>query len=106
MYWSGFPGFTGLSHPGPAMRLGRAEGSRFPRLSGSGEIITLKGTPLLASKIPPNCHPLNAHCPGAKLHLESGISHSKLITRFLPTLKSEGPRFSFGSNHGKLETAL
>src|SRR6202023_2773185 len=106
MYWSGLPGFVGLSHPGPAMRFGRANGSVLPNLSGSGLITTLKGTPLLASKIPPNCQPLSAHWPAANIDLGLGSSHSKFNTRFLPMLKSERARFNLGSNHGRLDTEL
>src|ERR1700724_45576 len=96
----------GLPQPGPWRRSGRPNGSVLPNSSGSPLMIALKGTPLLASNIPPNCHPLHAHCPAANSDLGLGISHSKLVTRFLPTLKSEGPRFSLGLKKGRLDTEL
>src|SRR5467141_4041027 len=104
----GFAGCVSVLQPGPPSRLGTSQSSLLSEFRGSDPVpqVALNGTPSLAVKISPNCHPPNAHWAGAESDFGDGTSHVPFRTKVRPTLKSDSPRFNFRSNHGRLEIEL
>src|SRR5258708_5050097 len=89
------PGFGSVLHPGPPRRAGKAQSSLLPEFDGSPPVpqVPLNGTPSLAVKMSPSCHPFVAHLAGPDNDLEEGTSQVPLRTTVRPILKSDNPRF-------------
>src|SRR5258707_13671860 len=90
-----FPGFVNVLHPAPPRRVGKAQSSLLPEFDGSPPVpqVPLNGTPSLAVKMSPSCHPSVAHLAGPLNDLEEGTSQVPLRTSVRPILKSDTPRF-------------
>src|SRR3981081_454798 len=95
MYLFGLPGFVSVLHPGPPRRAGKAQSSLLPEFDGSPPVpqVPLNGTPSLAVKMSPSCHPFVAHLAGPENDLGEGTSQVPFRTKVRPILKSDSPRF-------------
>src|ERR1700680_2341537 len=93
-----------VPHPGPARRLGKAQGSLLFKPCGSPSVpnVAVNGTPSLALKIAPSSHPFTKRLAGPDSDLRPGTSHVPLSTSVRPTLKSDTARSSLRSNQCKL----
>src|SRR3954453_22686964 len=86
--------------PGPCTRSGTSVGSVLWSPRGSPPSSRVNGAPEDAWNVPPNCHP--AAMAVSALFRGAGRDQVKCNDKVCPTLKSEGPRFSRASNHGRL----
>src|SRR5947209_808611 len=85
------------------MRSGTSYGAVFFKPRGSPPIKGVNGSPLLAWKIPPSSHPLAAHPAGPCSDFVVGTVQIRFCTKFLPILKSAGPRLDRSLKKNKPE---
>src|SRR5258708_40049091 len=87
------PGFTAAPHPGPVSRLGTSNGDALRCPNGSPAISGVNGMPSDALKIPLNCQP--------RTSFTDGRFQMAWTTAMRGMLKSETPRATFESYHGR-----
>src|SRR5215471_8237903 len=75
-----------------------------PSGSPSEPKVAVKGSPSLAWKIPPSCHPSASQCAAAKEDFGDGRFHVPFKTSTRPMLKSDNARLRLESKYGRVDT--
>src|ERR1019366_579457 len=105
-YLSGFPGLTGLPHPGRFRRSGKPYRILLFKPSGSPAMTAVKGSPEDSCNSVPSCQPFASPWNGFHPLLGPGTSHVPLTARICGVSKSDTAFRRRGSNTGRFETVF